>query len=146
MPPRFKRKRQTSRTTSNVRTSQDSGSNSGRFKRPSVPSQSSSLRRHLDHDRTPASTRSLTSQGSAPFQAPPQHDVNNDDEANEDLEQVVMAIDRQQKGAIGCAYYAAREERLYCLQDVANGSLQAIETCESFHMRYEKFGTIDPSQ
>ena len=53
-----------------------------------------------------------------------------DDESNEDQELVVMAIDRQQKGAISCAYYVAREERLCCLQDVTNGSMDAVATCE----------------
>ena len=55
------------------------------------------------------------------------------DEINEVLEHIIMAIDRQQRGAIGCAYYAAREEKLYCLQDLNNGGLEVIEMCESIH-------------
>lgn len=46
-----------------------------------------------------------------------------------------MAIDRQQKGAIGCAYYVARDEKLSCLQDVANGSMDAVATCECIVVR-----------
>jgi DNA mismatch repair protein MSH5 len=48
---------------------------------------------------------------------------------DEDLDQVVMGIDRNQKGTIGCAYYVAREEKLFCLQDVVNGTFEAVETC-----------------
>jgi DNA mismatch repair protein MSH5 len=42
-----------------------------------------------------------------------------------------MAIDRQQKGAVGCAYYVACEEKLYCLHDLTTGNLDAIDACKS---------------
>lgn len=41
-----------------------------------------------------------------------------------------MAIDRHQKGTIGCAYYVARDETLYCLQDMTQGNMDAIDKRE----------------
>ena len=46
---------------------------------------------------------------------------------DESLEQVVMAIDLRERGTLGCAYYVAREERLYCMEDVANGGMEIVE-------------------
>lgn len=42
-----------------------------------------------------------------------------------------MAIDRRQNQAIGCAYYIASEEKLCCLQDIAQGDLDVLETGNS---------------
>jgi DNA mismatch repair protein MSH5 len=132
MGPQFKRKRQSSHTSSGARTSHTSSSR-GRFKRPSVPSHSSPQRRPIESAHSQAASRRHTPQDTSPPQAQTDHVAGND-EINEDLEQVVMAIDRQQKGTVGCAYYVAREETLYCLQDMTNGSLEAIEKCESYHV------------
>ena len=133
MAPRFKRKRQASQTSSSARTSQSSTSHSGRVKRPSIFSQSSSRTGQPEpHHNQTANRRHDILQGN-PLAQPQHHHAADTDEVNEDLEQVVMAIDRQQKGTIGCAYYVAREEKLFCLQDVTIGSLEAIETCESFY-------------
>jgi DNA mismatch repair protein MSH5 len=122
MAPRNKRKRQASHTSSSAHISQSLGSHNRTFKRPPVPSQTSSQRGSIDFN--------LPSQTSS--HGNPRHDAVDNDEVNEDLEQVVMAIDRQRKGTLGCAYYSAREEKLYYLQDLANGTMETIETCESF--------------
>lgn len=136
MAPRSKRKRQPSHTSSSVRTSQSLGSQRGRFKRPSVSAQPSSQRGSIgpSHHSQTTSHCHHTPRDHASSQPQSNHATDNE-EVNEDLEQVVMAIDRQQKGIIGCAYYTAREEKLYCLQDVINGTMEAIETCESFRQQ-----------
>ncbi|ETN41594.1 uncharacterized protein HMPREF1541_03530 [Cyphellophora europaea CBS 101466] len=38
-----------------------------------------------------------------------------------------MALDVRDRGTIGCAYYIAREERLFCLEDVPNGGVEVSE-------------------
>lgn len=44
---------------------------------------------------------------------------NRDDEQDfdEDLDTVVMAIDIKDRGTVGCCYYVAREEKIYLLSD-----------------------------
>jgi hypothetical protein len=41
-----------------------------------------------------------------------------------------MALDLKARGILGCAYYIAREERLFCMEDSMGGGLEAIEQCE----------------
>jgi DNA mismatch repair protein MSH5 len=129
MAQRFKRKRQASYTSSSTRTAQSRASQRGRSQWPSVPAQRSSQSRAPGIAHGQAATRLNSSQDSVPSGRQSQYAVELD-VGTEDLEQVVMAIDRQQKGAIGCAYYVAREEKLYCLQDLVNGTLDSLETCE----------------
>ncbi|KAL1996734.1 hypothetical protein VTN49DRAFT_7599 [Thermomyces lanuginosus] len=47
---------------------------------------------------------------------------------DDDLEQVVMAIDIKESGTVGCSYYVAAEETLYILADVQHGGLEILET------------------
>jgi len=51
-----------------------------------------------------------------------------DDNDNE----VVMAIDMRTQNTLGCAYYVAREEKLYCLQDCKLADRVMIDTCKSW--------------
>lgn len=46
---------------------------------------------------------------------------------DEDLCQVVMAVDIKERGTVGCCYYIAEEERLYILEDVEQGGMDVIE-------------------
>lgn len=133
MAPRSQRKQQASHTSSSARTSQSWSSQRGRFKRPSLPSQPSSRRCSIDPHHNQASSNHHVPQDNAASQ-PQFHHATDNEEANENLEQVVMAIDRQQKGTIGCAYYVASNETLYCLQDLPSGTLEAIETCKAFYL------------
>ena len=142
MAPRFKRKRQASHTSSSARTSQSWRSQRDRFKQPSLPSQPSSRRRSIDPSYNQASNHHHIPQGHGSSQPQTYHAADNE-EIDEDLEQVVMAIDRQQKGTIGCAYYVASNETLYCLQDMVNGSLEAIETCKTYYIRCSNVGIVD---
>lgn len=144
MAPPFKRKRQASCTSSTARSSQRRGSQGGRSTRPSAPSHPFPQRKPTDYTRRQAANNLLTPRNATPSQEQP-HNVVRNEEANEDLDQVVMAIDRQQKGTIGCAYYVAREEKLYCLQDVINGNPDTIETCEFRMLRVTALAWLTPS-
>lgn len=41
-----------------------------------------------------------------------------------------MALDIKERGTVGCAYYVAREERLFCMEDLPKGGLGMIEKRE----------------
>jgi DNA mismatch repair protein MSH5 len=133
MAPRNKRKRQASHTSASAHTCQRLDSFNRRCDRPSLPSQPSSHRGSVNFN-PPSQT---ASHGHPSPRDGASTQLDGDDaldhgEVNEDLEQVVLAIDRQRKGTVGCAYYSAREEKLYCLQDMENGTMDAVESCESF--------------
>lgn len=49
-------------------------------------------------------------------------------EEDDSLNEVVMAVDLRDRGTIGCAYYIAREQKLYMAQDVRSGGIEIIET------------------
>jgi hypothetical protein len=44
------------------------------------------------------------------------------------LNEIIMAVDLRDRGTIGCAYYVAREEKLYLMEDIKMGGLEIIET------------------
>ena len=52
-----------------------------------------------------------------------------EDNADETLDNVIMAIDMKEHGTVGCAYYVAREERLFCMEDIVHGGIDTLETC-----------------
>lgn len=51
--------------------------------------------------------------------------------SDDDLEQVITAIDIRVSGTVGCSYYSAQEERLYLLGDIQSSSNDAIDSCWS---------------
>jgi DNA mismatch repair protein MSH5 len=52
-----------------------------------------------------------------------------EDNTDETLDNVIMAIDMKEHGTVGCAYYVAREERLFCMEDIAHGGIDTVEAC-----------------
>ncbi|KAL8736313.1 MAG: hypothetical protein Q9166_000468 [cf. Caloplaca sp. 2 TL-2023] len=59
----------------------------------------------------------------------PEEDADiNEREEDDSLNEVVMAVDLRDRGTVGCAYYIAREEKLYMMQDVNSGGIEIIET------------------
>lgn len=51
---------------------------------------------------------------------------------DDDLEQVIVAIDMRDSGTVGCSYYSAQEEKLYLLGDIKSAGNEMIDSC-SFH-------------
>jgi DNA mismatch repair protein MSH5 len=43
------------------------------------------------------------------------------------LDQIVMAVDIRERGTVGCAYYVARQEKLFFMEDVKQGGVETIE-------------------
>ncbi|OJD19083.1 hypothetical protein AJ78_00956 [Emergomyces pasteurianus Ep9510] len=54
--------------------------------------------------------------------------VQQEQNENDDLCQVVMALDMKERGTVGCCYYVTDEQKLYILEDTAFGGLEVIET------------------
>lgn len=52
--------------------------------------------------------------------------------AEDDLDQIVAAIDMKDGGTVGCSYYSAQEKRLYLLGDIQHANSETIETCKSY--------------
>lgn len=59
----------------------------------------------------------------ATTEAPPE---DHEDHA-ENLSEVVMAVNLTERGTVGCAYYVAREEKLYFLEDVKLGGPNIVD-------------------
>jgi DNA mismatch repair protein MSH5 len=53
--------------------------------------------------------------------------ADDEDFRNDELDHIVVAIDSMDRGKVGCAYYVAREESMFCMGDVANGGLETVE-------------------
>jgi DNA mismatch repair protein MSH5 len=62
-------------------------------------------------------------------QQQPQDDVEFDEDT---LSEVIMAVNMLPNGTVGCAYYVARVEKLYFMEDVRMGGPDAVDACEFF--------------
>ncbi|KAF2154784.1 DNA mismatch repair protein MSH5 [Myriangium duriaei CBS 260.36] len=43
-----------------------------------------------------------------------------------------MAMNVRERGTVGCAYYVAREEKLYCMEDMKLGGVEAVQALKTF--------------
>ena len=43
------------------------------------------------------------------------------------MNEVVIAFEMRERGTIGCAYYVAREEKLFLMEDMKMGSLDIVD-------------------
>ncbi|KAL8690026.1 MAG: hypothetical protein Q9218_004440, partial [Villophora microphyllina] len=67
----------------------------------------------------------------------PERDADIDEREEDDsLNEVIMAVDLRDRGTVGCAYYVAREEKLFMLDDMRLGGVEVIQTSEDFAMPY----------
>jgi DNA mismatch repair protein MSH5 len=49
-------------------------------------------------------------------------------EANDDtFDEIVMAVDMTPRGAVGCCYYVARDEKLYFMEDIQLGDVNVVD-------------------
>lgn len=48
------------------------------------------------------------------------------------LSEIVMAVELRDHGTVGCAYYVAREEKLYLMEDVKLGGITVVDACKAF--------------
>lgn len=47
----------------------------------------------------------------------------------DNLSEVIMAVNMLPRGLVGCAYYVARDEKLYFMEDVTMGGPEVIDAC-----------------
>lgn len=43
--------------------------------------------------------------------------------------EIVMAVDMNARGTVGCSYYVAAEEKLYFMEDVTFGGVEVVDNC-----------------
>lgn len=51
-------------------------------------------------------------------------------DGDDTLNEIIMAVDLNGKGTVGCAYYVAADEKLYFMEDVELGGAEVVEACE----------------
>lgn len=99
--------------------------------RLSTTPRSDPARKRVTINPRPSMEPSATPRSASP--APPAPDIHGrSDSVEELLDHVIVAVDAKEMGNVGCAYYIAREERLFCMEDVSKGGVESIERCQSF--------------
>lgn len=166
-PSNRSRKRRPSGSTHNSRSVQHRRSSQLTLVPSRTPSsstrQSGSRRSSNDSLTGPGRRRSLTSApppSRSPSSAPSSHPFPGDDrnaagseQAPEDLEfdsehlhEVVMAVNVTERGTVGCAYYVARTEKLYFMEDVQLGGVDVVDAREEHRLRLHSFILTPSSQ
>jgi len=115
------------------------------FRRTSTPKSTSSVRSHASATPAPSrrsvipGVRTANARTRAPSEAvmnetsenhsthPLQPEIDDDADA---LNEVVMAVDLRERGTVGCAYYSARNEKLYFMEDAHLGGADVIDARE----------------
>ncbi|GAB1737513.1 hypothetical protein NU219Hw_g1824t1 [Hortaea werneckii] len=78
-------------------------------------------------------TSSRTFAGDAESVAGPEQRLGDDfDQDLDSLDEVVMAVNLTERGTVGCAYYAARTEKLYFMEDVKFGNADVVASLKLF--------------
>lgn len=133
MLPSFKRKRQSSAASVTSRPSPATLSRRSTplvsFDRQSLVSQPQSQHRRVAITSRPQLEREASSGQMPPSRNDEQSAAVDEDNTDETLDNVIMAIDMKEHGTVGCAYYVAREERLFCMEDIVHGGIDTVEAC-----------------
>lgn len=118
---------------------QVSPSSNGRFKSRVPPSRQGPVAPRSQQSRSLGSTqpsappssvpRNRPSHTNAAIVSPDKDDQLQDHSEDEEVDQIIMAIDMKERQTVGCCYYIAQEETLYLLEDVRSGGMEIIETC-----------------
>ncbi|GAB7338813.1 hypothetical protein MBLNU457_5511t2 [Dothideomycetes sp. NU457] len=105
-----------------------------------VPTSSSKSRSRLyarytnTRSSTPAARYIPPSQSAPPSASAPDpvQDAEESLASDDSLNEIVMAVNVQSRGTVGCAYYVAQEERLYFMEDVTLGGADVVEALKLF--------------
>jgi DNA mismatch repair protein MSH5 len=133
-----------SRFIQNKIQSSTSGARSSRQSATPAPSRASAPPAPSRQPATPAPVpihlrvRIAESHNGTPFEDVDNRPGNNplQAEADEDadaLNEVVLAVDLRERGTVGCAYYVARDEKLYFMEDARLGGVETIEARKLFN-------------
>ncbi|OOG00980.1 hypothetical protein ASPCADRAFT_511811 [Aspergillus carbonarius ITEM 5010] len=63
---------------------------------------------------------------------------------DDELDQVIVAVDMRESGTVGCSYYSAQEEKLYLLGDLRYSSTEIIDSYTHSYLPYQL--DVRPSQ
>ncbi|KAK0861072.1 hypothetical protein LTS02_008063 [Friedmanniomyces endolithicus] len=132
-----------SRAVSRSQTSQSSVRSGSRYSAASQQSLTESLQ---GKGRKRAPSRRSSAQPERPVSVASSHTFAGDAESRatteappedqgdhaENLSEVVMAVNLTERGTVGCAYYVAREEKLYFLEDVKLGGPNIVDQLKLF--------------
>lgn len=77
------------------------------------------------------SSRSVATESTVGAQSEAETETVQRDEDDDALNEVVMAVDMRSHGTVGCAYYIARDEVLYLMQDAQLGGKDLIDQRKS---------------
>ncbi|KFY67615.1 hypothetical protein V496_01506 [Pseudogymnoascus sp. VKM F-4515 (FW-2607)] len=93
---------------------------------PNLPSvQRASFRLPRSHPNSGSSTLSRISNHVAEIESEAEVQDREDADA---LNEIIMAVDMRDRGTLGCAYYVAREEKLFLMEDIKLSGLDIVDT------------------
>lgn len=94
---------------------------------PALPSLPHSSRISFRPSQSQASVAQSDADVIRAFEGETEEDVELRENADA-MNEIIMAIDMRDRGTIGCAYYIARDEKLYLMEDIKMAGLEVIDT------------------
>ena len=134
-----------SRTVSRATSTQSNARSVSRASAPSRRSSTESLRGHGQQrsGQRPASAATSHTFGEREQSVPLPEPAVDDFDADPDvLSEVVMAVTLAERGSVGCAYYVAREEKLYFMEDVKLGGPDIIDARKWYSVGLEAYSHV----
>lgn len=58
------------------------------------------------------------------------HDQHLNEDLDDSLQHIIMAVDVQQRKKLGCAYYMTKEQKLCAMEDVADATPDLLARCK----------------
>jgi DNA mismatch repair protein MSH5 len=99
----------------------------------------------FNNSRQPSSAPSVVYRQSPASVTPSQPRDNFDDGASDEaLDEIVMAVDMNPCGTVGCAYYVAAQEKLYFMEDIELGGPDVI-AARKFRRRLQSYASLTMS-
>ncbi|GAM86101.1 hypothetical protein ANO11243_041110 [Dothideomycetidae sp. 11243] len=60
-----------------------------------------------------------------------------DEGMDDSLHEIIMAVNIRERGTVGCSYYVAREEKLFCMEDMKLGGVDAVQAYGMSTLSYQ---------
>lgn len=118
----------TSTTSESAKRSTSSASGNGPNKRRIQTPSASVAASRINDDRTPSGTPAPIRPRIRTIGDREEHDFQ--DEFDDSLDHVVVAVDKTRKKTVGCSYYFARHGVLYIMEDTENAEDETVHSCK----------------
>lgn len=105
-------------------------------RRPSQPSRALGPSGPISASSSTSSRGKELDLGEALVEQRGEHNQRDDNGDSEDLSEVVMAVNLTDRGTVGCAYYVARTETLYFMEEMRMGNAEVVDACKSLYPKY----------